>query len=701
MTTIHWIGGVSNSFNDAGNWSTDTVPGSADTAIIDLAGSYTVVSSVSNAIASLAVIATATLDITAGTFSVTSGTGTGGLAGTVIVGDNSILDLGGTIVNSGTISEQAASDATRIIITSAAAILSGGGHVTLSASVNNYIYANSGSDVLTNVDNTISGSGNLGDGQLTLVNQSHGTIDASQAAAALVLNTGANTTTNQGLVEATAGGNLVLDSAVLNTGATIEAAGAGSTVTLASDVIGGTLKSLTGGVFVSAGGSGQLDGQSSHAVTVAGSLMVADNTSFYIAGTINDIGTITVGSTADTTNLIVDSPTAELKGGGQVLLSNNVNNRIYANNSGFTLWNLNDTIAGAGQIGLGQTKIINAGTIDANQTASLTINPSYVMTNTGLLEATAVGGLVLQGQIDNQGGTILAAGSGDAVTFGANIQGGTLNTTGGGQIVGISNGQLDGLDFGQVVNFGTVAVANNNSVYLQGTIDNVGSLVIASGSSDNTTNLIANSQIVTLTGGGTVSMTDELNNRFYAASGGFRLVNVNNTIEGAGQLGVGQIVLINQAAGVIDANGVNALFLNSGQQLINNTGLIESTGTAAGNGGLVIQSSLVNAGGTIEANGANTHVDLSNGATVEGGTLKTAAGGVINDINNAGLDGNDYGPLAVNGTVDVENNTNLYLYGTISNAGAIAENAGANTTNIIVNSQAVTLTGGGQARDER
>ncbi len=696
-TTYHWTNGAGGSFNDQNSWSPTGIPGASDIALIDASGSYVVTSSTTNTVLSLAVAATATLDVSAGTFSVTSGSATGGLAGTVIVGDNANLDLGGSIVNSGTISEQAATDATRIIITSAAATLSGGGQVTLSASANNYIYANSAGDVLTNVDNTISGGGNLGDGQLTLVNQAHGTIDANQAAAALVLNTGGGTTTNQGLLEATAGGNLVLDSAVLNTGATIEAAGAGSTVTLASDVIGGTLKSLSGGAFVTAGGAGQLDGQSSHAVTVAGSLTVADNTSFNIAGTINNTGTITLGSTADSTNLIIDSPTAELKGGGQVVLSDNVNNRIYASNSGFTLYNLNDTIAGAGQIGLGQTKIINAGTIDANQAASLTVNPGYVMTNTGLLEATAAGGLTLQGIIDNQGGTILASGGGDTVTLdGANIQGGTLTTAGGGQIVGVASGQLDGQTFGQITNLGTVAVADNNSFYLQGTIDNVGSLVIASGTGDDTTNLIANSQIVTLTGGGTVSMTDESNNRVYGSSSGVRLVNVNNTIVGAGQLGAGQMILINQAAGIIDATGVNALILNTGAQLASNTGLIESTGTAAGNGGLVIQSSVDNAGGTIEAKGANAHVDLSNGANVEGGTLIAASGGVINEINSAGLDGSDYGALTIQGTVDVESNTNLYLYGTIDNAGSIVENAGANTTNIIVNSQSVTLAGGGQ-----
>ena len=34
-------------------------------------------------------------------------------------------------------------------------------------------------------------------------------------------------------------------------------------------------------------------------------------------------------------------------------MSNNVNNRIYGNNAGFQLVNVNNTISGAGQIGAG------------------------------------------------------------------------------------------------------------------------------------------------------------------------------------------------------------------------------------------------------------------------------------------------------------------------------------------------------------
>jgi hypothetical protein len=71
------------------------------------------------------------------------------------------------------------------------------------------------SDVLTNVDNTISGSGQIGtgDGNLTLVNEAHGVVNADVAGAALVLDTG-HAIVNAGLLEATNGGVLQADDAV-------------------------------------------------------------------------------------------------------------------------------------------------------------------------------------------------------------------------------------------------------------------------------------------------------------------------------------------------------------------------------------------------------------------------------------------------------------------------------------------------------
>ena len=175
------------------------------------------------------------------------------------------------------------------------------------------------------------------------------------------------------------------------------------------------------------------------------------------------------------------------------------------------------------------------------------------------------------------------------------------------------------------------------------------------------------------------------------------------------------MTLVNETNGVIDANQ-NPTFLQSGQltldtegslpAVILNAGILELTAA----GGLLIRDTTVNntggtlgTAGTIEAVGATAVVDLS-GAAIEGGTLATSGGGVIQTIiqdslsTNATLDGLDLGAVNNTGTVLVNDQTTLYLQGVINNTGTILldqVSTGGNSS-IQLNSQDVTLTGGGQ-----
>ena len=72
---------------------------------------------------------------------------------------------------------------------------------------------------------------------------------------------------------------------------------------------------------------------------------------------------------------------------------------------------------------------------------------------------------------------------------------------------------------------------------------------------------------MTLTGGGTLTLNQVISNGqpiLRNANGG-TLTNVNNLIQGAGQFGNNGLVITNQAAGVINANGTQSLFLNNAQ----------------------------------------------------------------------------------------------------------------------------------------
>jgi hypothetical protein len=92
--------------------------------------------------------------------------------------------------------------------------LTGGGHVIMAAGAAIVGSDNNGSPAgLFNQDNTISGAGDIGEGQLGLTN--NGTIDAN-ATAPLVIATGIESVSNAGVLEASGKGGLVIESVVIN-----------------------------------------------------------------------------------------------------------------------------------------------------------------------------------------------------------------------------------------------------------------------------------------------------------------------------------------------------------------------------------------------------------------------------------------------------------------------------------------------------
>jgi hypothetical protein len=136
-------------------------------------------------------------------------------AGTMTIGDGATLPLGGTVDNSGTIALNAAGQETELVILSDGVTLEGGGVVALSDNSGNAIVGRGAGATLTNLDNTISGAGRLGDPGMTLDNA--GVIDAT-GGSPLIIDTGSNTIANSGTIEATGAGGLVIKGAVANSG---------------------------------------------------------------------------------------------------------------------------------------------------------------------------------------------------------------------------------------------------------------------------------------------------------------------------------------------------------------------------------------------------------------------------------------------------------------------------------------------------
>ena len=613
-------------------------------------------------------------------------------SGQVVVNDNGTLSLLGTFTNAGTVSIGANQYNTDLIVTSPTVTLTGGGTLSLANDPNNRIYGASATNVLVNSNNLIEGAGQFGIGQLIFTNSAAGIVDAN-VSNQLILNTGTHSVTNAGLLEATAGsGGLVIQSNVSN-GSTGRIAAAGGNVFLASgaDIMGGTLSSSGTGTILDSNSAtlGALSGK----LTNTGTVVLQDNTTLNLLGTLFNKGVIALNGNQYNTDLISGSgtttSTVTLSGSGTIALNDSGNNRIYAAAAGDTLINLNDSIVGAGQIGVNTgLLLVNDATINAVGNNRLTINTGATDINNALIESNGAGGLYLDDTINNSGGGTILAATGNVFLSNATLQGGIVNSLAGVSVIDINNATFDGSKQ-TVTSEGVVNVSDDTTLTLLGTITNTGTIAL-NGNQYNT-DLVAGGATVTLTGGGTILLNNSGNNRIYGTVASDVLVNVNNLIEGAGQLGVGQLTLVNGAAGVIDANDGAGLVLTGGATAVTNSGLIESTGT----GGLTIETAVNGStGGTILANGGNVYL---NGAIIQGGLLATGANGGVFDVNgNSTLDGSaSTVTVAAASDVTINDNRTLTLLGTIANSGIIAINGNQYNTDLVVGSATATLSGGG------
>ena len=626
-------------------------------------------------------------------------TGNSALAGdtisahTTFIGqDNTSTELLGAIDNAGTIEQIGGNGQNGVLSIADSVTLTGGGTVLLDTIAtdggNTFIEGITTNQTLTNTNNTILGTGVIGNGNLVLVN--HGVIDATPESGTSTLTLNGGGVLNTNLLEATAGGALSIVTNVTNTGGHITATGSLSAVTVSNSatITGGTLSAVSGGTMGSTGNA-TLQG-----VTIAaGNLFTAgDNINTTLLGTIDNLGTLEQIGGNGQNGVLAIGGAVTLIGGGTVLLDSIVTNGgdAFIVGNGNTLTNTNNTIVGTGIIGNGSLALINDGVIDAmpkGGTSTLTLNGSGGVTNTNLLEATAGGALSIVTNVTNTGGHITATGSLSVVTVSnsATITGGTLSAVSGGAIGSTGNATLQGV----TIAAGNLFTAGDNSTTtLLGTIDNLGTLEQIGGNGQN--GVLAISGAVTLTSGGIVLLDDIATNggNAYIDGNGGTLTNTNNTIVGTGIIGNGSLVLIND--GVIDAtpeSGTSTLTLNGGGGVTNNR-LLEAT---AG-GTLSIVTNVTNTGANITATGSLGVVTISSGATITGGTLNTANGGVMDSLNTATLQGVT---ISAGSLFTASNNTTTTLLGTIDNLGTIEQIGGNGQNGFLSIAGATTLAGGG------
>jgi hypothetical protein len=245
-------------------------------------------------------------------------------------------------------------------------------------------------------------------------------------------------------------------------------------------------------------------------------------------------------------------------------------------------------VGGAGTLSLtGGTSSFNAGTsLEATRIAV-----SGASTTVDFAATLAYGKTWFQ-----TGGALIIA-SGDHVEFAGTgdlfsemaVSGGTLEFTAGTDI-------LDDIDLAA-----KAVSVSGSTVTLSGDVSLNTTLSAAS------PNLIVAASGVSLLGSGVLKFSNLASNRIRGASATATLTNAV-LIEGAGQIGAGELILANQSSGIIRATGSVALTLDTGAKAITNAGVIESDAA----GGLLIKGAVTNTeilaaiSGTLTVDGAVT-----------------------------------------------------------------------------------------------
>jgi PEP-CTERM motif len=303
-----------------------------------------------------------------------------------------------------------------------------------------------------------------------------------------------NGTTNTSLIEATNGATLNLGGSFTNTGGTILSMGSGSTVNLS----GAATSTITGGTLTTSGGGAMIsDGSTLIGVTISSGSTVSttNNNTTTLSGTITNNGTIALNSGGNYTDLIL-SGNVTLAGTGAISMSDYASNRIYGGGSDQLINGAGHTIEGSGQLGIGGGNafgFINNGTVLANQSVSLVVDPGNGLTNNGTMQVNAGSALEVLGGITNTGtvnvGQAGQAGSslflmGDAHDF---VQtGGTTTLWTSGSNLELQSGQSMLLQGGTLQGFGTIAgnLSNTGGTVLPGTTGVAGILTVTGNYSD-------------------------------------------------------------------------------------------------------------------------------------------------------------------------------------------------------------------------
>jgi hypothetical protein len=688
MTNIvssDWTNAISGTYATVADWTPTGVPtfGSGNEYDVFIGGAYTsgaaaftVTSAVGEQVGYLDVEANGTLSITGGQFLVYSHVKTYSAAvnfGTISVAAGTILGFGLAGSPSTYASELENAGSVQVAGTLSLAApwfgLKGNGALTLSGRI---VGANTGSVAdLEVVASTIQGSGVIGTGSTLALTNASGSLINANSSKALTINTGTNWIYDEGAIETTGAGGLVIDSNVALDGsltaagtgpltlvnALVRGGGVASVAAKAALVLNNSQLTMAGTISVASGGvikttTGNTTGVGSSNALVgdalqdgeiedAGTIYVLNNSTLNLNATVYNTGAISLLGASGPTKLEMFGTGATVWNSGGITLSNSTDNELVSNGAG-TAIAINTKLSGAGVIGDGWLRLVNhlGGTINASASSSLTVvaDASAVANgsekenyNDGTMENTGSGGMIFSGGTFTNAGYLVEDGAGALTLKGLDIDtgggivrdvAGTIVLQGNSQITNqayvsiaagttltTSAGDIDDAVYSNVLNSGAVNVVAGSTLGAEGHWTNGGSVNIGSSAAGATLAVEAGNSLQLL-GAGTVNMLNA-SDKIVSAGAGALLQDRGNDITGGGVIGDANMEVEIAAGAKIDATLASGLVLNAEAQSSGGGVFLYNAGVLQSDSavGLTLDAAIDNPGQMIADSGGKIFAD--------------------------------------------------------------------------------------------
>jgi hypothetical protein len=656
MATLTWLSGSSGDWTDAADWSTSSVPGTKDTAVI---GIGTVVLSKALSVSGLIEAGSA-----AGA-SMLAGSGSLLVKGPASFSGNVAQNGLGSIELQGASTLAAAADGSATTLA-----LSGGWTLKNSATL-----TLASGQVLLGGDPTGSG-----DAAGVLDNDAKGVIDITATGTVIeALSSSAYVVNDNALVSAPGSGDVVIDAALENAGTlqvesgTLNLAAGGWTHASYVSVAAGATLAFTGGSFTMLSGSYNVAGETDivgATLDLTGVLLQNTSRLSVVDGTLLLSRTATVGA------LNQGSGT----GGASAIFAANIIDNGAATFSGVAV-----------QSGRGGTTLANGGTIDSAAGEGLFLDGGHKLFNDGLL-LLAGGGIWLG---ENPLGTTL----GGAKLVNPLI--GTIDIASDGVAIGAGSGTL------KMQNLGTIEkTAGSGLSDIQISVANAGALLVQSG----TLSLDAGGRsLIRRIGISDGASLDINGGTFTVTSGTFDVA--GGLIVSGGELDLSHTLLLEVADGTVISGGTLQLGIRkavlstlaqggtdpAGSVLMGTTtvyvqGNAIFTGVAEDEGR---GTTNLNANATLDAPGQDGTSGVANGLYLDGyrnlennGTFVDAGGAIWLGISPVGTSEGD-ATFTNAGTFDIHTDGTIVAgsatgYTDIASSGAILRSAGTGTATIAV-----------------